>query len=261
MEARMDGIVETDSNAEARLRREVAAVTLLLNDEKILGYSGHVGARLPGREALLIQDFDQSRAELRPEHLLVCDMDGRKIGGAGGRRPPAEIFIHTEIMKARPDVNCVAHFHHDLTTSFSLVEDVPLRPIKNHAIRWESGIPVHPHPGHVSSKERGRAVAATLGPHHGLVIRAHGQVIVAETLPALLIDCIHFVENAEALYHASVLGKVRPLSAAEMAGFRHDFNRERHAVKLWKYYIGRGKASGLLPEDWAAALFDDPAQT
>jgi L-ribulose-5-phosphate 4-epimerase len=256
----MDNIVETDADVEQRLRREVAAVTLLLNDEKILGYSGHVGARLPGREALLIQSFDQSRAELRPEDLLICDMDGRKLGGADTPRPPAEIFIHTEIMKARPDVNCVAHFHHDLTTSFSLVEDVPLRPIKNHAIRWESGIPVHPDPGHVNSPERGRSVAATLGSHHGLVIRAHGQVIVAETLPSLLLDCIHFVENAEALYHASLLGKVRPLTAAEMADFRHDFNRDRHAAKLWKYYIGRGKASGLLPQDWAPALPETPAR-
>jgi L-ribulose-5-phosphate 4-epimerase len=248
----MDGIVETEADVEKRLRREVAAVTLLLNDEKILGYSGHVGARLPGRDALLIQSFDQSRAELRPEDLLVCDMDGNRIGA--GPRPPAEIFIHTEIMKARPDVNCVAHFHHDLTTSFSLVEDVPLRPIKNHAVRWESGIPTHGDPSHVSSPELGRALAQTLGPHQAALIRAHGQVVVAEHLPALLVDCVHFVENAEALYRAATLGKVKPLTAKEMAAFHDDFDRERHAAKLWSYYLGKGCASGVIPAAWLPVL-------
>ena len=48
-------------SSEQALRFQVAAATLLLNDLGILGYSGHIGARLPGREALLIQSFEQSR--------------------------------------------------------------------------------------------------------------------------------------------------------------------------------------------------------
>jgi len=35
----------------------------------------------------LIQPFDQSRAELRPEHLLVCGMDGRQRSGPADVRP------------------------------------------------------------------------------------------------------------------------------------------------------------------------------
>jgi ribulose-5-phosphate 4-epimerase/fuculose-1-phosphate aldolase len=248
----MHGAIEREIDLERRLRHQIAAVTLLLNQEGILGYSGHVSARLPDRARLLIQPFEQSRAELRPEHLLVCDMDGRCI--AGDERPPSEVFIHTEIYKARPDVTAVAHFHHDLTTSFSLVEGVALRPIKNHAVRWESGIPIHPDPGHVDTPDLGARLAATLGPHHALVIRAHGEVVVAESLPALLMDCIHFVENAQALYQAALLGPILPLTAEEMAGFRRSFKRDRHASKLWAYYVGRGCASGLLPESWTASL-------
>ena len=75
-------------------------------------------------------------------------------------------------------------------------------------------------------------------------------MVAAESVPALLVDCVHFVENAVAMYQAAAVGKVIPLSAAEMAAFRHDFERERHVAKLWKYYVGRGRASGLLPEAW-----------
>lgn len=235
---------------EARLREQVAACTLLLNNLGILGYSGHVSARLPGRDAFLIQSLDQSRADLGPDDLLICDFGGEVLTGPAELRPPAEVYLHCAILRARPDVHAAAHFHHDVATVFTLIDGVPLKPIKNHAARWASGIPVHPDPSHVSDPARGRAAAKTLGPHHAMLIRAHGQVVTGETVPAVLIDCVHFVENAEAMYRAASLGPVIPLSAAEIDGFLREFDRSRHIAKLWKYYVGRGRASGLLPAAW-----------
>jgi ribulose-5-phosphate 4-epimerase/fuculose-1-phosphate aldolase len=239
-----------EASATLRLRREVAAVTLLLNDLDILGYSGHVGARLPDGETFLIQAVDQSRASLGPDDLLICGLDGKLVAGPNGLKPPSELFIHSEIFRARPDVNAVAHFHHDLATTFTLVAGATLVPIKNHAVRWASGIPTHPDPSHVSSPALGQALARTLGSHHAALIRAHGQVVAAEDLRALLIDCVHFVENAEALYRARMLGPVVPLTPGEMESFLVDFDRERHVAKLWKYYAGRGRDQGLLPDEW-----------
>ena len=125
-----------------------------------------------------------------------------------------------------------------------------MQPVKNHAVRWMTGIPIHADPSHVSTPERGRALARSLGSHHALLIRAHGEVVVAESVPAVLIDCIHFVENAQAMYDAARLGPVIPLNAAEIADFCEDFDRDRHIGKLWEYYVGRGRAAGLLPQSW-----------
>jgi L-ribulose-5-phosphate 4-epimerase len=237
-------------SSEQSLRFQVAAATLLLNDLGILGYSGHIGARLPGRDALLIQSFDQSRSTVKPDDLLICDFDGAVITGAAGVRPPSEVYLHCEIFRARPDVHAIAHFHHDLTTAFTLAKGVRLTPVKNHAVRWASGIPVHADPSHVSDAKKGRALARTLRMHHGLLIRAHGQVVVAESVPVALIDSIHFVENAQAMHYAASLGPVVPLKPAEIKSFADDFNRARHIAKLWEYYVGRGRASGVLPADW-----------
>lgn len=239
---------------DTKLRTQVAAATLLLNMEGILGYSGHVSVRLPGRDAFLIQPVDQSRAELTPEHLLVVDFDGDTVSGPEGVSPPSERFIHSEIFKARADVNAVAHFHPEIATLFTLVEDVPLRPVKNHAARWDSGIPVHADPGHVNTPALGLALAETLGAHQALLIRAHGAVLVAENVPAILVDSVHFEENARALHRAACMGKPTPLTADEIASFQGRFNREKHVAKLWKYYLGRGYASGILPAEWAALL-------
>jgi ribulose-5-phosphate 4-epimerase/fuculose-1-phosphate aldolase len=246
----MDAKAEIPADIERRLRHQVAAATLLLVSEDILGYSGHVSARLPGGDRFLIQPVDQSRAELRPEHLLICGMDGRKQSGPDGVKPPSEVFLHSEIYKARPDVQAIAHFHHDLTTTFSLAEDAQLVPIKNHAVRWESGIATQTDPSHVSTPALGAAAARSLGPHQAMLIRAHGQAVVAENVQALFIDCVHFVENAVALYHAHALGRVKPLTATEMGAFRDDFKRDKHTAKLWRYHIGRGRASGVLPAEW-----------
>ena len=184
----------THSASDNMLRAQVAACTLLLNNLKIMGYSGHVSAR--------------------------------------------------------PDINSVAHFHHDITNVFTLVDGIDLLPLKNHAIRWVSGIPVHDDPSHVASSELGRAVADTLGSHHAMQIRAHGQIVTAESVPACLVDAVHFVENGEAMYHAAAIGKVRPLSDKDISAFQRDFKRVPHIKKLWKYYTEGGKSSGLLPEDW-----------
>ena len=239
-----------DNSSERRLREKIAACTLILNDLKLLGYSGHVSTRLPGRDAYLIQPFDQPRSGLRPEHLLVCNYDGKVIEEPKDGRPPSEVYLHGEILRARPDVQSIAHFHHDLTNVFTLVEGIDLLPVKNHAIRWADGIPVHPDPSHISDSELGRAVATTLGTHHAMQIRAHGQIVTAESVEAVLIDSVHFVENAEAMYHAAALGRVAPLTKTDIDNFAATFKRGSHISKLWTYYIEGGRATGLLPKEW-----------
>ncbi len=251
----MSTLAATRQNAatgpsEQTLREQVAACTLLLNDLGLLGYSGHVGARVPGRDAIIIQSRDLPRSQLGPDDLLVCDFDGNLLEGPPGVKPPSEIFLHTEIMRARTDVNAVAHFHHDRTTVFTMVENVALKLIKNHAIRWVNGIPIHPEPGHVNTPARGRALAATLGAAHALLIRAHGQVIAAESVPAVLVDSATFIENAEAMILATQLGRVLPLTEAEIADFRASLTRDHFVGKAWDYYVSLGRKRGVLPADW-----------
>jgi ribulose-5-phosphate 4-epimerase/fuculose-1-phosphate aldolase len=228
-------------------RRDLAAATRMLVDAGILGYSGHLSTR-DGGDALLIQPVDDARAELSPERVLAVTFDGKVTAGAG--RPPIELAIHAEIYRARPDVGAVAHFHHDPTTVFTVAGDHRIVPLKNHASRWAAGVPVHPDPSHIASAEQGRELAATLGGCHAALLRAHGQVVVAEDLKTLFADVVHFVENAALLAQAIPLGPVKPLSAAECARFSATFRRDRHARKLWTYYTTVASSAGRLPAAW-----------
>lgn len=239
-----------NETTEERLRTAVAACTVVLSHAGILGYSGHVSLRLPGRDAFLIQPVDDSRAALQPDAVLTVDLDGRTIAGRAGTKPPREVFIHSEIYRARADVNAVLHYHPALATLFTMVEGRALVPLRNQAARWASGIPVYPDPGHVNSAAKGRALAETLGAHNAALIRAHGAVLVAEGLNELFADAVHFEENAEAVYRAAPLGPLRPLDAGALAAFARQIDRAAHGAKLWTYYAGRAAADGAIPDSW-----------
>lgn len=239
--------------SEDLLRAQLAAATRLLVVEGILDYSGHISVRVPGRDAFLIQAGIDPRAELTPERLLLVDLDGRVLEGAPGK-PPVELPIHLEILKARPDVAAVVHSHMELAICFTMMEGVSLVPMRARAVRWQSGIPTDPDPSHIKLSEQGRALAATLGPHHAALMRAHGLVLVAESIPALLVDAVHFDENARALMQVLQTGRrPLPLTKAEIEAIdRHEI-REFHISKLWKYYVGKGRAAGILPREWKLA--------
>ena len=237
----------------AQLRTQLATATRLLHEHGILDYSGHISARAPGENALYVQQRTDPRSDVAPDGILKVDFAGTVIEGAPGK-PPSETAIHIEILKARPDVNAVIHSHLEMAVLFSMMKQTPIRPIRVRATRWKTGIPVHGDPSHIKAPEQGQALAKTLGPHHAALIRGHGMVLVAESVPALLVDCIHFDENARA--YLAILNSGReadPLTEADVYAIEGRELREHHIGKLWKYYLQNGRKSGLLPADWKQA--------
>ena len=246
---RMNVLFKRSMAESDRLAAEVAATTRLLVMEGILDYSGHISARVPGRNAFLIQIRDDSRAELAPERILIVDYDGKVLAGPG--KPPSELPLHIEILKARPDVQAVLHCHMEIAIAFTMMDGVELKPMRARAVRWESGIPTHPDPSHIKLSEQARALAATLGPHQAALMRAHGLVLVAESVPALLVDGVHFKENANAQLLALQAGtKALPLTAAEMEQINRHEMRDAHIPKLWNYYVRKGVSAGVIPAEW-----------
>lgn len=238
------------NDTDSQLRRQLATATRLLHMEGILDYSGHISVRAPGRDALYIQAGTDPRSGVTPEKLLLVDFDGNVLEGAPGK-PPVELTIHSEIFRARPDVQAVIHSHLEFAFLFTMMDGVSLQPMRARAVRWQSGIPTHPDPSHIKLPEQGAALAATLGPHHAVLIRSHGMVLAAESLPALVVDGIHFEENARAQLQVLNAGqKPLALTEAEMEQINRHEMREFHVGKLWTYYVHKACVAGALPADW-----------
>jgi L-ribulose-5-phosphate 4-epimerase len=232
------------------LKVQVAAATRMLVMEGLLDYSGHVSARVPGRDAFLIQTATAPRSSVTVDDILMVGFDGKLIEGTG--RPPVEIPIHIEILKARPDVQAVLHSHMELVIAFTMMRGVKLVPMRARAVRWESGIPMDLDPSHIKTTAQGRTLARTLGPHHAALMRAHGLVLVAESVPALLVDAVHFDENARALVTVLNAGaEPLPLTIDEREQINRHEMRVFHVDKLWRYYVDKARTAGIFAGDKA----------
>lgn len=230
---------------------QIAAATRMLVMEGILDYSGHIAARLPGTDQFMIQSASDSRAELNPDRVLTIDMDGNVING--DLKPPLELALHLEILRARPDISAVLHCHMELAIAFTLMKGVELKPMRARAVRWASGIPTHPDPSLIRFTEQGQDLARTLDVHNAALIRSHGMVLVAESVPSLFVDAVHFLENAKQQMMVLQAGQEPlPLTEEEIAMISGP--RDFHVQKLWNFYIRQGRARGIVPEGWSAGF-------
>jgi ribulose-5-phosphate 4-epimerase/fuculose-1-phosphate aldolase len=227
------------------IRRDVVTCSKILVSEGILGYSGHLSARIPGTDRVLIQPRDLSRAAFSPADLLVVDLDGNVLEGDGP--PPAETAIHTGVYRARSDVTFVCHGHPTLSTAFTMV-DRPLLPMRHFAYKFPDGLAVHPDPTHIRTAEQGDAVGKTLGDSGACLLRSHGTVVVGDRIQELLMDCVDIEENARTLLAATQAGgNLLPLTPEEVTSLDESYGKGGHRPnKLWDHYVYLATAKGVL---------------
>jgi L-fuculose-phosphate aldolase len=137
--------------------------------------AGHITARLPDdSERFLMKPAGIGLDEMSPENIITVDLEGRKIGGTMPRHN--EVFIHSEVLRARPDVSSVVHTHATHAVAFSSLGR-PLLPVGNDGSVFADGVPIFDETTDlIINQERGRAVARCLGGHAALILRNHGIV-------------------------------------------------------------------------------------
>lgn len=184
---------------------------------------GHISARLPNENRFLLARHSLGPKAVADDFLLV-DFDGRKIAGGGDM--PGEYPIHLEILRARPDVASVIHYHGMYSTAFTTAGQA-LKPIHLMGTLFHDGVPVYPDPRLVSSRERGVALAHALGPHRGVLLRAHGAAITGESVEDAVAGTFLFEENAQRACISAALGGPRWLDAATAASAGAELIRSR----------------------------------
>ncbi len=164
---------------------------------------GHISARLPEGDRFLL-----TRHSLGPkadaDDFLVVDMQGRKVSGRGDM--PGEYPIHLEILRQRPDVGSVIHYHGLYSTAFTTSEQT-LKPIHLMGTLFHDGIPIFPDPRLVSNPERGAALARSLGSHRAVLLRGHGAAITGANVEESVAGAFLFEENAHRACISATLGK------------------------------------------------------
>lgn len=164
---------------------------------------GHLSVRVPGADRFMITRHSLG-LDAKADDFLVLDLDGRKLEGAGD--VPGETPIHLEILRARPDVGSVVHYHGMYSTAFTTSEQA-LRPIHLMGTLFHDGIPVYQDPKLVSDRSRGAALAKTLGRNRAVLMRAHGAAITGASVREAVAGAFLFEENAHRACISATLGK------------------------------------------------------
>lgn len=163
---------------------------------------GHLSVRLPGSDRFVVMRHSAAM-DAGPEDLLVFDLDGNHLEGTGVA--PGENPIHLEILRERPDVGSVVHYHGMYSTAFTTSGE-RLRAIHLMGTLFHDGIPVYPDPRLVSDRKRGEALARALGPHRAVLMRAHGVAVTGATVQEAVASAFLFEENARRACISASLG-------------------------------------------------------
>jgi L-fuculose-phosphate aldolase len=155
---------------------------------------GHVTARLPEDPGLfLMKPHTIGLEEITPDNLITLNLEAEKVAGHMPRH--LEAFIHSEVLRARPDVQAVVHTHAPHAVAFSALGR-PLQPIGHDGAMFANGLPVFSETTDlIVDRQRGKAVARALGDHNAVLLRNHGIVTTGRTIEEATILAL-FLESA-----------------------------------------------------------------
>jgi ribulose-5-phosphate 4-epimerase/fuculose-1-phosphate aldolase len=211
---------------------------------------GHVSVRLdadrillrcrgPRDRGLLFTDIDDIRA---------VDLNGRGDLD-GGYAVPNEFHIHTELLRARPDVQAVVHVHPREVMVADLA-GIGLRQVFGAynipASRLaHDGVPVYPRSVLVRTPELGRAVAAAVGDAGVCILRGHGIVTAGESVEQATLRALDVVELARVTTEMALLGGRPAVLPEDDRRELPDLGSSFNDLSRWRHYAGRLEVAGL----------------
>lgn len=196
------------------VKREVALGNRILN---IVGLAagvrasmGHVSLRDPADPNRFIvkgrgYEIDVL-SRMKPENMVVCDLEGYLVDGPPGILQCHEVKIHSCIYKARPDVKSVVHVHPPFCTMLTVL-GAPIVPVVLEGVRVvRHPLPIYPHTCLITTEEQGREMARTLGDAHAVHLLGHGAVSVGKSIEESVTTMMHLEYQAKMNYQAKAVG-------------------------------------------------------
>jgi L-fuculose-phosphate aldolase len=213
--------------------------------------NGHVSVRAPGSDLILMKARGPLEAPLSyttTNDLALVDMDGKIVEGREGLASASEVFIHTEVLRERPDMNSVIHIHPAAVVAYTIAGK-PLLPIigayNPNALRLvQEGIPTYPRSVLINSKDRGQELVKAMGGARVCLMRSHGITTAGTSVEEATLTAIHLTDLADLHARADALGGARPIDPEDlediMGNLPPDVRRPQAGPQRpsseWRYY-------------------------
>jgi L-ribulose-5-phosphate 4-epimerase len=210
---------------------------------------GHVSVRDPDGRGVWIKRRGIGLDETTAEDVQLVDEHGDVVTGAG--HPHAEVHLHTQIMKARPDIHAVVHTHAQGPVVL-VAAGREIRPLSHEGTYFAPhGVPVFRDTGRmITGPELGRRLADTLGKASGLVLRNHGTVTVGVDVAHAGMASLLLERAADAqLRVLSGPSHVAASSPREAEAKRAECYSPRQIAMAWSYLRRSAFSAGAVHVD------------
>jgi L-ribulose-5-phosphate 4-epimerase len=115
--------------AIARVRADIARLHGELTSNGLVVWTGgNVSGRVPGADLFVIKPSGVDYADLAPENMILCDLDGQVIPETPGsdRSPSSDTAAHAYVYRHMPEVGGVVHTHSTYATAWAARgEEIP----------------------------------------------------------------------------------------------------------------------------------------
>jgi L-fuculose-phosphate aldolase len=200
---------------------------------------GHISVRPPDDPSLFfMKPHSVGLDELTMENILTIDLDGNVVAGASRRH--SEVYIHSEIFKARPDVQSVIHTHPPYAVALS-ASGRPLKCYSQPGALFFEALGVYADtPALIRTQAMGKGVATALGPNRAVLLKNHGVAVVGASIEEAVINAIMLENAAQVQTIAEAAGDPGPeFPRAEIEKLKQEISKPEQFVINFNYLTRR----------------------
>ena len=217
----------------SELRAEVLTACRVLTHFRIAEGFGHVSARVPDSDRILITPR-RALGLVTEVELVELDPDGRQVGGDG--RPPLEFAMHLAIYRRRPDIKAMARGHPRHVAAYACSGE-PLKVAHGFGANLGHVVPVFGKPVLVANAERAEGIVDALGDAQAVILQSNGMLAVGESVPHACVQALFLEETAQVQLLAEGAGFTPGYYSREEAALRHGDDRLHEPLRAWEYYL------------------------
>lgn len=197
-----------------KLKEQLVQLHMELPKNDLVRWTGgNVSMRDPGTGLVIIKASGIHYEEMRPEHMVVVNLDGQKV--EGDYKPSSDVYSHLYIYKHRLDVGGVVHTHSRYATAFAaLGKPIPCV-LTAMADEFGGAIPCGGF-ALIGDEAIGKLVVETLGKSPAVLLKNHGVFTIGRDATAAVKAAVMTEDAAATVWLALQMGTPEVISEQDV---------------------------------------------
>lgn len=226
---------------------ELVLANHILYDQNAVDGYGHISVRNPSNPNTFFLSRSIAPSVVTVDDIIEFDMNAKALNG-DARTAYGERFIHSGILRNRPDINSVVHGHAAPILPYGLT-GTTLKPVYHMSAFLGEGAPIFeirnfakPNPDtdiFISSGALGDDLSKTMGLQYFVLMRGHGYAAGADSIKKVVFRSVYAVQNASIQTEAMKMGAVQYLTPGEATASQETI--EKTIARPWQLWSERVK--------------------